>query len=226
MDEHPAPCGVLASTATGIPSVPCGRLLLQPHGFEGLVAGLIDRKADDLPLAKRPDGGTPTLNLDAARSSPLLNAPNQDDRIVGGREKLDGVEPAITERVVAGAHKCPPRGMARVDAAIRRIRVRPVERGLRMDVRESALDVSVGEAPHDAPHDLHVLLQHRRPSIPQRHADVDRDVITVAVIPIVLLEAYLAPLIATVVWRERPQGDLPSAYSVRPSALRASSSCR
>jgi hypothetical protein len=30
-----------------------------------------------------------------------------------------------------------------------------------MDIRENALDVSGGEAPHDAPHDLHVLLRHR-----------------------------------------------------------------
>src|SRR2546423_6423706 len=103
------------------------RLLLEAHGFEGLICRLVDLEADDLLVPQCPDSGAASLDRRAAYPPLLADSAREDDRICAGGKNLHGIDASFTQCRVSLLHERTPRRAAGVHAAIESIRIRPVK---------------------------------------------------------------------------------------------------
>src|SRR5215208_2750054 len=137
------------------------RLLPQPHGFEGLVSGLVDGHPRDLSVANLGDPSRPGPNRNPARPS-RVDDPDWNNNAVASVDEVLSLRPYVAPSV--GQHReivpnpLVPAVGAPAQGAPRRV--------------DYAIDIASRDRREQPFDDLHALLRHRPPSIPRRPCGV------------------------------------------------------
>src|SRR5215210_4035848 len=144
------------------------RLLPQPYGFEGFGAGRVLAALRNLSVANREDLRFGLVSFDAAKSGASAVPLNRDHRVSAGVDQFDQFKPKLVERVDP-VLEVGTQGLPAVD------RTDPAEltRGwpvldILCELLHPPIKPALGIGLVVAPHDLHVLLRHRPPSISGR----------------------------------------------------------
>src|SRR5262249_44060095 len=132
------------------------RLLLQAHGFKGLLSLSEETPLNDAPVAKGNDGHAVRLDLYSIPAPEIRYAWYHDGHAaVDELSRRDGDPlPRLKECVPEVSALLTSVIHARLDSG----RPRPIHNGLGIDVLTGRVEVSPVECVHDAANDLHVLL--------------------------------------------------------------------
>src|SRR5829696_6768261 len=140
------------------------RLLPQPHGFEGLVSGLVDGHPRDLSVADLGDPSRPGPNRKPARPS-RVNDSDWNDNAVASVDEVIRLRPYVAPSL--GQHReVVPNPLVPAVAAPAQGAPRRVDYSIWSRPGDHAFDIASRDRREQPFDDLHAFLRHRPPSIP------------------------------------------------------------